>query len=252
MNTVLSSSKSKPFCSISASIKLPNHHPPIIEKEEFYKVQELYTKRKQSQPHKSRKHLLFGKVFCGCCGRRLRYSGGKYPVFNCVYTNADPNAPCYKMKVKASTLESTVLATVKKQAEVVLNIDSISDLPKNSLGQLQIDEHESHVRQLTEQIQANYEQLVTGQIDRETFAASKGECSKQIERLKNRIDSLKQSENAKLENQKLATLAENALGVTESISQRSIIESVVEKIIVSLENQIKIVWKFADFGVNAV
>jgi len=231
---------------------MPNHHPAIIEKEEFYKVQELYTKRKQSKPHKSREHLLFGKVFCGCCGRGLRYSGGKYPVFSCVYTNANPKAPCYKMKVKAVTLDSMILSIIKKQAEVVLNINCMSELRTSSLGQSQIDEHESHVRQLTEQIQMNYEQLVTGKIDRETFAVSRGECAKQIERLKIRIDSLRQSERAKSENQKLVELAENAVGITEAISQRSIIESVVEKIIVSLENQIEIIWKFADFGGSAV
>ena len=87
------------------------------------------------------------------------------------------------MKVKIATLDSTVLAIIRKQAEIVLYVDCISDLQKNSLGQLQIDEHESHIRQLNEQIQGHYEQFVTGQTDREIFAASKSECTKQIERL---------------------------------------------------------------------
>jgi len=229
-------------------IKIPNHHLAIVTKEEFDKVQEIYARRKHCKVRKTRKYLLFGLVFCGCCGRSMIYGRGTNPVFRCIYTNADPNASCYKMKVNATTLESAILSIVKKQAEVVLNANGISELQEGSLGQLQISEYESNIRQLTEQSQKFYEQFVTGQIEHETYMLSKSECSKQIGKLNTQIDLLKQSERIKFESQKLVALAKEASSIIESDSQQSVIESVVEKILVFPKKQIEITWKFENFG----
>ena len=229
-------------------IKIPNHHDAIIGKDEFDKAQELYARRRNSNPRKSREYLLSGIVYCGCCGRGLQYGGARNPVFSCSYTTADPNASCYKMKIKTATLDSMILSVVKKQAEAVINVNCISELQKSNLSQMQIAEHESRISHLTGQRQHIYEQLVLGQINRETYIASRDEYAREIEKLKSQIDVRKQLERVKLEKQKLAGLAEDALSMTEMDSQRGIIESLIEKILVSPNNHIEIVWRFEDFG----
>ena len=51
---------------------IPDHHPAIVGKALFDKVQE--TVRRFSQPHKKqREYLLKGIVFCGCCDHALSY-----------------------------------------------------------------------------------------------------------------------------------------------------------------------------------
>lgn len=57
---------------------IPDHHPAIVDKALFDKVQE--TVRRFSQPHKKqRDYLLKGIVFCGCCDHALSYVANKQP-----------------------------------------------------------------------------------------------------------------------------------------------------------------------------
>ncbi|MCL1862536.1 MAG: hypothetical protein FWF78_03100 [Defluviitaleaceae bacterium] len=154
------------------------------------------------------------------------------------------------MKIKSATLDAMILSAVKKQAEVVFNINCLSELQEIGLGQMQIADHENRIRQLTEQIHGYYEQYVMGQISRETYTASKDGCAKEIEKRESRINTLKQFECDNLKNHEMAALIKDASGVTESNAQRSIIKAVVEKILVLPKNQIKIVWKFEDFGIS--
>ncbi len=50
-------------------IKIPDHHTPIISKEQFEQAKAKI--RKFSVNKKSREYVLKGKVYCGCCDHAL-------------------------------------------------------------------------------------------------------------------------------------------------------------------------------------
>ena len=61
---------------------IPDHHPAIIEKELFEKVQAV--QRRFSLPtRKIREYPLKGKVYCGCCDHALSRIAQKKPCYMC-------------------------------------------------------------------------------------------------------------------------------------------------------------------------
>ena len=100
---------------------IPDHHPAIVDKALFDKVQE--TVRRFSQPQKKqRDYLLKGIVFCGCCDHALSYVSNKRPYFVCRRSQAAENGPCHDLKVNAEELEQVIWGTIKAQLEAVLSI----------------------------------------------------------------------------------------------------------------------------------
>lgn len=82
------------------------HHEPIINKEDFDKVQE--GRGQKSPPQHNKTHPLVGKLVCGCCKKNLHYRRGLNPYFTCGqrYSNAMEN--CVS-KVNAMFMEQYVL-----------------------------------------------------------------------------------------------------------------------------------------------
>ncbi len=62
-----------------------NHHEPIIEPEQFERIQKRFALGKRWQGTES--HVLVGKLKCGCCGRNLRHCKLGHPYFWCAEKN---------------------------------------------------------------------------------------------------------------------------------------------------------------------
>jgi hypothetical protein len=103
-------------------IKIPNHHPAIIEKSLFDAVREVQTaksvtktKRKMgtARRYKNITNPLKGKVFCGCCGHTMTFSQTTNAKFNCRFTRAAIDAECHGLNIR--------LQVRKSQAAIGLN-----------------------------------------------------------------------------------------------------------------------------------
>ena len=226
-------------------IRIPNKHPAIINKDVFEQVQVI---RANSRKNMNRRdYLLSGITACGCCGFALVYGESTTPAtYRCMKTHADPAADCHKMKVGADVLESAVMAIIKKQSEVVLACDDLSEFQKVGIDERQKGEFENQISQLASRRQQCYEQFVCGEIDRDTFQSIKSDCTTQIERMNNQLSILKQAEQDKGANKKAATLAQNALNKTAT--PKDIVNALVEKVLVFPNNHVEIRWKFANFA----
>lgn len=85
--------------------RIPDHHPAIISKELFQRVQELKPKKRCI---KKNVHLypLRGKVFCGCCGHAMPRNPSKSHFFVCKHTEVDQSAACHGLRIAEKDLEA--------------------------------------------------------------------------------------------------------------------------------------------------
>jgi DNA invertase Pin-like site-specific DNA recombinase len=220
----------------------PNARPAIITDETFNAVQEILAKRPK-KTYTRRNYLLKGKVRCGCCGRNLIYDNGQgYPSYRCQYSNGDITARCHKLNIIAKELDEVVMSLIRKQAEVVLNSESLSDLRKVGTERQKVVECENTLKQCIEERQSAYEQFVLREIDRETYLSLKADCTAQIDKLNNQIAVIKQAERDRESVKKAIDLAQQI--VDESLTPQEVVETLIDKILVfpdkELETQLKV------------
>ena len=149
---------------------IPDHHPAIVDKALFDKVQE--TVRRFSQPHKKqREYLLKGIVFCGCCDHALSYVANKRPYFVCRRSQAAENGPCHDLKVDAEELEQVIWGTIKAQLEAVLSICTDGSICLDTVV-AERTEYEKQIEALEDSKQSLFEQYIMGGIDVATYKLS--------------------------------------------------------------------------------
>ncbi|MCL2853591.1 MAG: recombinase family protein [Defluviitaleaceae bacterium] len=231
-------------------IIIPGKNRPIISQEAFDEVQEITAnsrvRRRNVQP---RDYLLYGGIVkCGCCGYGLAYDPIADPVFRCHRSAADLSAECHKMKVSARELDESVLAIIRKQAEVVLASNDLSGFHKKTADVQKMEDHEAQIRHLVQQRQMSYEQFINGEIDKDTFDSLKAGYAKQIDILNNQRAIMKQAERDRGAHEKAAKIAKNAL--SEKATPKDIVNAMIDKILVYPGNHIEIHWKFENFADN--
>jgi hypothetical protein len=97
-----------------------------------------------------------------------------------------------------------------------------------------------------EQRKQYYEQFVQSEIDRETFLTSKADCAARIDKLNRQVAIIRQAERDNKSAQKTAALASHV--ISEEATPKKIVDTLIEKIIVSPGNNIEIRWKIDDFA----
>lgn len=80
-----------------------------------------------------KEYPLHGKVFCGCCHHALIHLAKKVPVFQCKHSKIDSNFECHGLEITESELESVLFDMLAKQAQVILNLDGLTNLGKLEL-----------------------------------------------------------------------------------------------------------------------
>jgi len=243
-------------------IIIPDSHPLIVSKEDFARVQEILkpskvvsdqmqeTIIKGKRKMQARNYLLRGKIVCGTCGYAMSLiNPNTQRVFRCMKTYADKIAACHKMKVASAEIEDAVMTVIKKQAEVVLACDDLTNIRKTNSDERQAAAYEKQISQLSEQRQQYYERFLNNEVDRDAFHAQKAQLTAQINRLSNQLAVLKQAERDRGASKKVAALAGEVLDKTAT--PKDIVNALVDKVLVFPNNHIEIRWKFANFAVNA-
>lgn len=102
-------------------VRIPDHHEPIISKEDFCKVQEiLHLRRRESKvsEERNRTYPLAGKVFCRECGRSMVRSGAKGKNGNylrCRLAAKSRSSDCTSHSIKYFELEKAILEGLQEQ-----------------------------------------------------------------------------------------------------------------------------------------
>ena len=88
-------------------VKIPDHHPAIISKELYDRVQALRPKVSGMKKNVNT-YPLRGKVFCGCCGHTMARTSSKNHAYICRHSSVDEAALCNGLRIFESELEHIV------------------------------------------------------------------------------------------------------------------------------------------------
>lgn len=142
-------------------IRIPDHHPAIVDADLFRKVQ-----REKAPANKQKKRggnypksdsPLKGKVVCACCNHKMQLSNTKNAAFHCKHTRIAPDAECNKSRISRDELEKMVLEQLKTKAKEHQENDSSANT--DGLGE---SGREDNLMRL-------YERYVLGEMDEATY-----------------------------------------------------------------------------------
>jgi DNA invertase Pin-like site-specific DNA recombinase len=226
-------------------VKIPDHHPAIIDRALFEAVQD----RKANKPKPAKKPKigtteryagfdnspLKGKVICGCCGHALRVSHTKIAAFHCNYTLSAIDAECHRLRVGAAELEKAVFEMMNEQARSILSNELFGEAEK-------LNDCEQRQSTLQDENQRLYEQFALGNINVAEYKTAKVRLGRDIER-QNRI-AVRQTER-----EYYGTLREIAQTVATSKSlTRALVDLLIDRVRVFPGGKIEVKWKLSGFG----
>ena len=222
-------------------IKIPGHHPAIIEKAVFDAVREKIDQKGEplcrrklgtSERYKDIKSPLQGKVFCGCCSHILKLSSTKNAAFHCEFTRAAPDAECYRLKFLASELEAVVMKFIREQAREILKSTNTSPLCTESTGQ---------IAQIENAKIALYERYVLGEISAVEYKTEKTGLDAAFDRAKSIQATVSRESVDKAASENLRQMAGDALK-KKKLTQE-FVDAFVDRVRVFPGSLIEIVWK---------
>lgn len=180
-------------------IKIPDHHTPIISKELFELAKNSIRKFKIPNRQK-RDYLLRGKVYCGCCDHAMNISNGRH--YKCRRSAKLSDMPCNSLSIPIKELEQIVFDTINAQAKCVFGLDDLQN--NTNLNSALQEEQERKIRFLQDSKRELYEQFVLGELDAETYKASKAEIDVKLSYERNVNRSLRRRLNPNVTNTKKA------------------------------------------------
>lgn len=103
-----------------------NTHAPIINREDFAKVQELLMKDTRTAPQKNNLYLFSGFLRCADCGKAMtRSKVGKNIYYYCRTYKDRSKAACTKHTIRHNHLEQGVLYAIKQMVYIAVEFSEI-------------------------------------------------------------------------------------------------------------------------------
>ena len=229
-------------------IKIPDHHPAIISKELFDQVQ-AQRHRFKCPKKNTRTYPLRGKVFCGCCRHAMPRTARKSPSFFCRYTQVNDAAACHGLVIGEAELETMLYEILNKQAQIILNLDNLSQAGSLSLQIAKQNECGNQAENCLDQKQRLYEQFLLHEISLEDYKRQSAAVDVELDRLKQiqsvltaQTTQMQMDEKAKSTRAKLAREVTSVSGLTAGLA-----DALIDRVYVYPGNQVEIAWKINNF-----
>ncbi len=229
-------------------IKIPDHHPAIISKEDFEKAQKI---RRTFKCDKKINHIypLRSKVICGCCKHTMNRKRLKSPVFHCRHSLADEKASCYNLKIEENELHSLLFDIISKQTAVLLNTDNLSNIKDYDESIQKKIDYEKSIEDCYKNKRHLYEKLLLKEIDLQMYNELKAEYDNKINNFKHSLSEISlQAEMLKSEKDNIAAL-KNVSDIisNESTLSQTLSDLLIDKVFVYPDNRVEVVWKVQGF-----
>jgi len=232
-------------------IKIPDHHTAIISKE-LYDQAQAKRPRFKCPKKNSKMYPLRGKVFCGCCRHAMPRTANKHHSFFCRYTRVDEAAACHGLAIGEAELEKLLYEVSSKQAQIILNLDNLSDAGWLEMQLAKQAEYGSHIENCLDEKRVLYERLVLQKISMEDYKAQKAAIDIELDRLRRihtdleaQTSQMQMNEQEKSASKKLAQEVAGAGGLTPELA-----DTLIDRVYVYPGNRVEIVWKVKDFCVE--
>lgn len=238
-------------CEENGDTYIENHHPAIISKEIFDKVQQRFTlnriKRNISQ------YPMKGKIVCGICGHsltKIKTTQIENSSFACKRMQLLDEYACSKTKVSLKFLCKEVLASLKKRVFEIIEIGD--NLPTDFSFENNKTEMILSIETTKSERKKVYESFINSDISKEEYLKERDRLNAQIEELSaiQEVSKIK-NQNSKEVSSKLLSLKDmqlEILGATELSIELA--EKYTKKITVFPDNSLNIEFLFDEIFEN--
>ena len=242
-------------------IKIPNHHPAIVDKSAFDAVRKITsdkapksTKRKMGTAERYRNidKTLNGKVVCGCCGHVMRLSSTTNAKYHCSHTRVAIEAECYRLNVLAKELRDMLFEVISKQAQVILNVDYLSKISEIDFQIEKQNDKQKQIEHLNQEKCKLYERLIVGELTTDEYKIQKIAIDTKIARL-SQTNNAFAAETMELNEMKTCVKQNREIAefvASETSLTRPIVDLLIEKVLIYPDNRVDIQWKVSDFFNN--
>lgn len=247
-------------------------HKAIIDKKQFNKVQERLsgnkkvgalsvdtetdiescTKISSENCNDTEKVSLRGLVYCKGCGKKLYYDKSGRSRFCCTMRYTDkPHDRCL-VSIRNEDLEGVVISEIQKYIETCVDFEKVRKLNRikiqNSKAKLKkdIDKQSGMITRIKDELKNSFEAFASGRITKTEYLEFKSktdvvleDSGKKLSKLETKLQDLLREE----------AESYNGLHVTKDMMKidalsKELAELLIDKIIVSQDKQIDILWKF--------
>lgn len=218
-----------------------NHHEPVIDRKVFDKVQERLGKRRRPRG-KQQRHILSGRVKCGCCGRNLRHIVSGHHYYWCPGLNVYQLDGCVK-RIEDFYLEEVILFQLQQHIMELGEADRLLQEEK--------DRAEEAVEALKKECRSAERAVENAQKKRmekfEAYALGKKECynasTEQVEMCREKYEALRQE----LSRAEDKMREYNRMKVHESFPVMRLTPELLDEYVESIEvhpgNDVRVIWK---------
>ena len=232
-----------------------NAHEAIVTVEEFEAANAALRK---VRPHTKKPYQETLPFYCSHCGRKLQRTFGNDVHYYCVtpYWN-ESEAPCKAVRWDKTNIEEIILEALKAQIAVMtVEVKSKTQtyIPKGTKLRQQLKALTSELEAGDSQKVQSYIDYREGRITREDFIALRAEREKRMEELKAEIAETELAYEEYLQAQDQAQKERAIVEQTSSMDDEALKEimyDAVDRVLVTDNQTIEIVWKFDDLFATA-
>ncbi len=199
-------------------IRVENTHEPIIDKDIFEKAQEMSKRDTKVSQRTKELSVWAGFIKCADCKRAMNKksstnkSGSKYEYYICSTYRKKSNNLCTKHTIKVENLEKAVLQVINLHIDLLIDAEEVVKQINNSSLQNTKNENieniiitkQNEISKISNFKRTLYEDWKNEDITRDEYLEYKQKYEKDINRLKQNIERLK-NEKQKYESQSISS-----------------------------------------------
>ena len=243
-----------------------NTHEAIIDKDTFYRVQELIS---GNSSFKGTKHdyLFKGLLYCAECGAKLylTYSNyafkkyGEYRYTTICYTHSKQYRHCTRHSNKIDVLEKVLTQNIKNVCSKYINENLEQELidvaKKNNEKDSFISQYETQIAEIEKKLQESrecirslYADKVKGILSENDFVILLSDFEKEVQNLNKAKDNLNikigKTKEMKNNNKEIETLARKFIAL--ETPTKELLNMLIDKVTITEDNEITIYFKFKE------
>lgn len=250
---------------------IPDMHEAIVSQELFDKVQEIFAKNKRviddktsasKEFRESIVNLFQKKIYCGDCGKRMRFArmkaNGKknYNSYACGGYIDSNYRNCSRHTIRYEVVCEAVLSAVKEQIAICSDMEKLlSHLKHGTMHKTVYEQYNGKISYLTAEItklnirrEQLFENMVEGILDEEEYQFAKCQYAKEAERLSGELELWKKKKETldkAFEFDTDWTRAVMAVG-EEPVLTQELVDSFVERVLIYEDKRVEVIFRYAD------